>query len=352
MKAGRFVMDTHVHAQRFAAGKKLKDMTAEKPVTNKWNNLSEAIREIVPYANTDRLFYDMECYGVDMCALLPGFGFTNALNAELVEKYPNKFVAFAGIDEYSKLVMEGEIEWTIQGVCDELDKHLSTGKFVGIGEQLPYMPQPYTPDNIISRETAIRNMLAIMEVCQHHNVVARYHTGAPMGYTVPYSYGSLGPANYNPLWAHDLANAFPDVPIIIDHGGMQGWWSERFVEESFHVAASHDNVYLETGLYWSELYEKALIDPNIGPEKLLWGTDWGASMGFHSQPGRYPESYGVQVRKKGPVTHQVDYWGWSLRELTRLRISQDDMNLILGGNAAHLFKIEMPHSRMFRSREI
>jgi predicted TIM-barrel fold metal-dependent hydrolase len=352
LKAGRFVVDTHVHAQRFAAGKEVREMLKKHPETNSWNNLSIVMRDLIPYDNSQRLLYDMECYGVDMCVLLPAFGMTNELNLKLVEKYPDKFVAFCGVDEYEKRVRNGEEEWSIKGVCDELDRLLSTGKFVGIGEQLPYMPAHHDPQRPVSREEAVKNMLAIMEVAQHHKVAVRYHTGTPMGYQCPYSSGSLGPANFNPLWAHDLACAFPDVPLIFDHGGMQGWWSERWVEECMHVAASHDNVYLETGLWWTELYEKALIDPNIGPEKLLWGTDWGASMGFHSQPGHYPPSYGVQIRRKGPVVHQVDYWGWSLREITRLRISQDDLNLILGGNAVRLFNLPVPHKRLFRPREV
>jgi hypothetical protein len=45
----------------------------------------------------------------------------------------------------------------------------------------------------------------------------------------------------------------------------------------------------------------------------------------------------VQLRKQGIVHYQVDYRGWSLRELTSLRLYQDDMNLILGGNAARIF---------------
>ncbi len=118
------------------------------------------------------------------------------------------------------------------------------------------------------------------------------------------------------------------------------------------MAASHDNVYLETGLWWTELYERALLDPNVGADKLIWGTDWGASLGFHSQIGHTPPSYAVQVRRKGLVKHQVDFWGWSLRELSRLRIPQDDLNLILGGNAARIFNLPLPHTRLFREREV
>jgi hypothetical protein len=44
----------------------------------------------------------------------------------------------------------------------------------------------------------------------------------------------------------------------------------------------------------------------------------------------------------------VDVWGWSLRQLNNLDIVQDDLNLILGGNAARLYKLTVPHNRLFR----
>ena len=31
-----------------------------------------------------------------------------------------------------------------------------------------------------------------------------------------------------------------------------------------------------------------------------------------------------------------------------MRIAQDDMNLILGGNAARIFGLDVPHTRLFK----
>lgn len=354
MKLGRFIVDTHVHPQRFAAGPAMKHTDQHESTEHggKWEQLSHTMVDLVPYDNTPRLLYDMECYDVDMCVLLPAFGMTDEINMQIVEQHPNKFVAECDAHAYMQQVRKGELEWSIEGVCAALDRLLSTGKFVGIGEISPYMPQPPDPYKPVSRETAVINMLAILQVARKHKVSARIHSGCTMGYDVPYSTGGLGPFNYNPLWVHDLASTFPNVPLIIDHGGVQGWWSERLQEDCLHVAASHSNVYMETGLWWTELYERALADPNVGADKLLWGTDWGASIPFHSQPGRYPPSYAVQLRKKGPVNHQVDFWGWSMREMSRLRIPQDDLNLILGGNAVRLFKLPMKHTRLFRPPEL
>ncbi len=355
MKLGRFIVDTHVHAQRHAAGPELRRKGVDNPEKPKYSDLGKTMPYLKTYDNSARLFYDMDCYDVDMCVLSSAFGMDNKLNAELVEKYPDKFVALCWAKETFDKAFNGEIEWTIDAAIEELDQLLATGKYVGIGEGMPKPASTYagnTRENVkgtkfhtVTRNSRMDEMRKVMELARKHKVPVRYHTGAPMGYNIPYS--SL-PETYNPLWAHDIAAEFPDVPIVFDHGGMQGWWWEHFVDECLHVAASHDNVYLETGYFWTDLYYKALRDPNVGPEKLLWGTDWGASIPIYAQPGQYPPSYAVQLRKQGIIKYQVDVWGWSLKQLHRLEISQDDLNLILGGNAVRLYNIKFPLTRMFK----
>jgi predicted TIM-barrel fold metal-dependent hydrolase len=341
MKLGRFVVDTHVHAQRFAAGPQLSKMSPRADGT-RYSDLAQAIRRIEAFDNSPRLLYDMGCYRVDKCVLLPAFGMSNEINIALVEKYPDKFVACCQAMKTAKRAILGEEPWSAQAAAKELDELLATGKFVGIGEG--------TPANSAGRKTLSMNerldqMRPAFEMARKYKVVMRVHTGVVMGYPMTHHYW---PESLHPLWVTDLAVEYPDVPILLDHGGMQGWWSERTVEEAWAVAASNDNVYIETGLYWTELYRKALRDPNIGPEKMVWGTDWGASVPFYTQWGQNPQVYPVQVRNEPPVRHQIDFWGWSLRQLSQLDISQDDLNLILGGNAARLFKLDVPHSRLFR----
>ncbi|MER7182323.1 amidohydrolase family protein [Streptomyces hyaluromycini] len=359
MKAGRFIVDTHVHAQRHAAGKKVRDSVAAANEDNKgvkvnpWRQLGANMPAMETYDNSERLLWDMGNYDIDMCVLLPAFGMSDALNAELVERHPDRFVAECGATDYRKACIAGEVEWSIKGACEALDKLLATGTYRGVGEAAPYMP--VLPDGadpregMVSSDEAVRNMMAMCDVVkQYDGVIFRTHSGCAMGYELGYHFGSLGPTNYNILLVHDLATAYPEVPIVINHGGIQAHWSEIFYDQCLQVAAAHDNVYLETGLWWSELYDKAVADPNIGPEKLIFGTDWGASIGCHSQPFGQPSSYFVQDRRSGPIRHQADYWGWGLRELTRVRMAQDDMNLILGGNAARLYKLQTPFSRIFR----
>jgi predicted TIM-barrel fold metal-dependent hydrolase len=284
----------------------------------------------------------MECYQVDMCVLHPAFGMSNELNVELVEKYPDKFVALVSAKDLADKALKGEAEWTIEAACEELDLHLSTGKFVGIGEGMPANPTRKTTYSQTERMDELRK---VMEVAQKHQVPVRVHTGSPMGYHITYT---RWPENFHPNWVRDIATEYPDVPIIFDHGGMQGGRWDTLVLEAIQVAANHDNVYLETGLYWTELYYEALKDPNVGAEKLMWGTDWGASIPTQTQIGQHPQTFAAQVGKEGLVRHQVDVMGWSLKQVSRLNISQDDMNLILAGNALRVYKIDFPITRMFK----
>ena len=347
MKIGRFIVDTHVHSQRHAAGKKLEGSTD-------YGDLGRAIMDIDAYDNSPRLLYDMECYGVDMCVIEPAFGMSNEINVEQVKKYPDKFVAncLAGTKKTRDKVMSGEIEWSIIAVLEELDELLKTGNYVGIGEGTPAGKAvkikggyPQYTDEI----TLMREMFMITDLARSYKVPIRYHCGTDVGYEGAYH---SHPWTFNPLWAHDLAVNFPDVTIIMEHGGIEGYWWEQMYEGCLHVAASHKNAYIETGRYWTELYYKALQDPNIGAQKMLWGTDWGASLPIQTNlSGKYlPPTYTEQVEKEGIIRHQVDIWGWSLKQLARLDINQDDLNLILGGNAVRVYNLRTPGglTRMFK----
>jgi hypothetical protein len=120
MKLGLFIVDTHVHSQRHAAGSKLEGSTD-------YGDLGRAIQQVDAYDNSARLLYHMECYGVDMCVLEPAFGMSNEINVEQVKKYPDKFVANcqAGTKHTRDRVERGEIEWSIQVVLEELDALLN-----------------------------------------------------------------------------------------------------------------------------------------------------------------------------------------------------------------------------------
>jgi hypothetical protein len=62
MKLGRFLVDTHVHSQRTAAGPELRKATGGASKRLKYSDLGKLLRQLTPYDNSARLLYDMETY--------------------------------------------------------------------------------------------------------------------------------------------------------------------------------------------------------------------------------------------------------------------------------------------------
>ena len=113
---GRFIIDTHVHAQRHAFKWK------ERGIKPNWAKLAEGMPQVEAYDNSPRLLYDMEIYGVNMCVIMPAFGMTDEIDAEIVKAHPDKFVSLCGGTDYLKKVREGTVKYSIEGFCEELDR--------------------------------------------------------------------------------------------------------------------------------------------------------------------------------------------------------------------------------------
>jgi hypothetical protein len=94
-----------------------------------------------------------------------------------------------------------------------------------------------------------------------------------------------------------------------------------------------------------------LRDPNIGAQKLICGTDSDASVPKVVVPGGYPTTYRIKATGPRIPAHQVYFFGWSLRQIAKLNITRDDVNLIPGGNVVRAFKLEDkgPHNRIFKA---
>ena len=305
--------------------------------------------------NAAMLLHHMDKYDVDMCVLKIASGMSNQVNAELVEKYPGKFIALCNDAETQIKSQAGEIQWTIEAAVAEIESQLKTGLYKGMGDGLPR--DRTKRRKLLPWDERLDQICQIFELARKYKCPVNYHVGIPVGWSSGIDMArsrahAESSDNGNPLLCHEVAALYPDVPILIAHGGVESsaYYMDDY-EKCLNVAASHHNVFLETGQWWAELYEKPLMDPNIGAKKLVWGCGWGQdNVTQHWMPGRIPETYNATFLEKGNARHQPDIWGWSLRELGRLNIPQDDLNLILGGNAAYLFDIEtpLPQKRLFR----
>ncbi len=126
-----------------------------------------------------------------------------------------------------------------------------------------------------------------------------FHTGSSVFKGTRLKYG-------DPLYFDDVAVDFPELTIVLVHGG-RGFWYDR----AFFLSRLHENVYMEI----AGLPPKKLMD--YFPElekisgKVLFGSDWP----------------GLPDLEK------------NIEEIRHLPLSKEAKEKILGGNAAKLLKI-------------
>jgi predicted TIM-barrel fold metal-dependent hydrolase len=98
--------------------------------------------------------------------------------------------------------------------------------------------------------------------CEERGVPVLVHTGTSIFPRARCKYG-------NPLELDDVAIDFPELQIVLAHGGRPFWMGE-----AFFVLRRHKNVWFDL----SGIPPKALLDyfPKLAEleAKLLWGTDW------------------------------------------------------------------------------
>lgn len=98
--------------------------------------------------------------------------------------------------------------------------------------------------------------------CEERGLPVMIHTGTSI---FPGARSKWG----NPLEIDDIAIDFPDLRILLAHGGRPFW-----MEQAFFVLRRHPNVFLEvSGIPPARLLE---YFPRLGQlaHKTVWGTDW------------------------------------------------------------------------------
>jgi len=293
------------------------------------------------FDNSPLTLNDMERYGVDMAVLLPSWpGTTSEMQLELVNNNPGKFVAMCSDQKLRIAVCKGEVEWTLQAAVDEVEALLKTGNYVGIGE---FTPRNFHPKKIYEFKERLDEYRTFAELARKYDVVLSYHDWAGFPYD-------------EHLLLQKLAGEYPDVNIVMNHGGGHEVESVKKAVDviSWVAMGGAFNVFLETGSWTAELYLIALKHPNCGATQLIWGHDYGNVPQYMvpfppKESGAAMPPYFMGKWTRVP-TYQTDFWGWALHEIHRLRdmnVGQDEINLILGGNAARIFKLPVPYERMF-----
>jgi hypothetical protein len=110
----------------------------------------------------------------------------------------------------------------------------------------------------------LETLAQIYGKAQEYKMPVMIHTGTSNFPNARSKYG-------DPIYADDVAIDFPDLKIILAHGGRPIW-----MESAFFLARRHKNVYLDL----SSIPPRSVLNyfPRLETiaDKVLWGTDWPA----------------------------------------------------------------------------
>jgi len=346
MKIGRWVVDGHIHCGKKDA--KAPEADGEQTPATKARLATFAGGEVVGVDSSDWALMDMDAYGIDMGILLPSFtGTTKELYGDMVRKHPSRFRTCIMDTTQRIRAARGETDWTIEAAIKEIDDAVTEnpGIYVGIGEFAPgCMGTIRKPP---SYEQRYEEWSAIAEVAIKHDLVAHFH-----------EYGGWGGmlTGIRPSEAFDIlgmtCSRYPELKILINHGGGQ---AENEVREAIQFASGFNNAYLETGYWKAEFYEMAIHDQNVTCKRLIWGGgDTGSRIWMHHAlrpAAKYLNEHQVFYNRttwpadNSPreLPYAPDWYGWATHQIHRLKdlnlATQDQINLIVGGNAARIYNL-------------
>lgn len=171
-----------------------------------------------------------------------------------------------------------------------------------------------------------RRLDRVYEKCIEFDIPVMIHTGikAVRWQWIKYN---------NPIYVDDVATNFPELKIIICHGGFP------WVNEFLAVAYSNPNVYVDITFmdYIEKAFQQTGLVENtlrtliniVGADRILWGSE-GPNMylpmfGHHGPPKERASEY--YLRSQYELVKRFDF------------INEEDQAKILGGNAARLLKL-------------
>lgn len=242
----------------------------------------------------DKWAAEIDKYGLRAVGFVTGGGNQNL--AEIVKYHPDKFIGFAHNYPFA------------EGAADEVRRAVTEDGMKGYKLLAPMLDRP------IEDEAAY----PVWEACAELDIPVLIHFGIQGG-----GGGIAWHENINPLKLHNVAKDFPDVTFVVPHFGC------AWIRETLQLCWACANVSIDTcgsnqWVKWvdgdwttKKLFRKYM--ETIGPERIIFGTD---SSYF---PRGFAEPYLMD----------------QIRDVRELNYREDDIQLIFGGNAARLFKIEL-----------
>lgn len=249
---------------------------------------------------TDELVQEMDAFGVERAIIQSrGMG-ANEDVARAVRRHPQRLVGLFRPVYNTRLSGPQEtIDYAELG--RQIDYWVKELGLKGMGKiRVSRFSAESAPEKIA------RDLAPLMKVLAPHRLPIMFQT-AWTQFGTPIYHGF-------PLFVDDLAEQFPEVPIIITKMG-RGY--EFLFEMCLMIAYKHDNVYLDTVQSKPEHVARAVAA--IGPERIIFGTDWEQTWSAVKTP--------------------ADLYTRSLAIVEESGISDSQKEWVLGRTAATLFGI-------------
>jgi predicted TIM-barrel fold metal-dependent hydrolase len=175
-------------------------------------------------------------------------GFTDSTNefaARYAEAAPDRLLPFGGVHPRFTTDPEGQVEELLR---------------LGIRCLKIHPPHQLFPAN--AHTMGLEALGRIYRRCEERGLPVLIHTGTSIFPGARCKYG-------RPMELDDVALDFPELTIIMAHGGRPLW-----MDEAFFILRRHRNVHLEL----SGIPPKRLLDyfPRLAEvgDRVIWGTDW------------------------------------------------------------------------------
>lgn len=245
------------------------------------------------YETADRWLEELDRYNISKIVFTTGGG--NETLSKVVSSSKGRFIGFAHHNPFN------------QDAPQELEKCILEYGFKGYKILAP----------VLTRSLNDESLAGLWEVCEKYRIPVLIHFGVLGG-----GGGIANAVNINPLVLHDVARSYPDIPFVIPHFGC------CYPGELLQLCWVCSNVYVDTSgnnewvrwmpysLTLDDLFKK--FYETIGPDRIIFGTDseW------------FPRGYVIR--------YLLD----QLRVCYNMKMHEEDIMKIFGGNAKKLLKIQ------------
>lgn len=170
---------------------------------------------------------------------------TNEFAARYAEAAPDRLLPYGGVHPRFTKDPEGQVEHLLE---------------LGIRCLKIHPPHQVYPANAYTM--GLEALGRIYRRCEERGMPVLVHTGTSIFPGARCKYG-------RPMELDDVAIDFPDLTIVMAHGGRPLW-----MDEAFFVLRRHKNMYLElSGIPPLKLLDYFPRLAEIG-DRVVWGTDW------------------------------------------------------------------------------